>query len=47
MVSPRLALPRLRRRLKGKNGVNRHTSLYRLKNYGIEEIKVLKQAGIF
>jgi hypothetical protein len=29
----RLALPRLRRRLKGKKGVNRHASPYRLKNY--------------
>jgi hypothetical protein len=29
----RLALPRLRRRLKGKKGVNRHSSPYRLKNY--------------
>jgi hypothetical protein len=26
-------LPRLRRRLKGKKGVNRHASPYRLKNY--------------
>jgi hypothetical protein len=34
MTSPRLALPRLRRRLKGKKGVNRHASPYRLKNYG-------------
>jgi hypothetical protein len=34
MASPRLALPRLRRRLKGKKGVNRHASPYRLKNYG-------------
>jgi hypothetical protein len=33
MASPRLALPRLRRRLKGKKGVNRHASPYRLKNY--------------
>jgi hypothetical protein len=33
MTSPRLALPRLRRRLKGKKGVNRHASPYRLKNY--------------
>jgi hypothetical protein len=30
MTSPRLALPRLRRRLKGKKGVNRHASPYRL-----------------
>jgi hypothetical protein len=30
----RLALPRLRRRLKGKKGVNRHASPYHLKNYG-------------
>jgi hypothetical protein len=29
----RLALPRLRRCLKGKKGVNRHASPYRLKNY--------------
>jgi hypothetical protein len=34
MASPRLTLPRLRRRLKGKKGVNRHASPYRLKNYG-------------
>jgi hypothetical protein len=27
-------LPRLRRRLKDKKGVNRHASPYRLKNYG-------------
>jgi hypothetical protein len=33
MASPRLALPRLTCRLKGKKGVNRHTSPYRLKNY--------------
>jgi hypothetical protein len=33
MASRRLALPRLRRRLKGKKGVNRHASPYRLKNY--------------
>jgi hypothetical protein len=26
-------LPRLRHRLKGKKGVNRHASPYRLKNY--------------
>jgi hypothetical protein len=36
MASPRLALPRLRRRLKGKKGVNRHASPYRLKNYGCQ-----------
>jgi hypothetical protein len=29
-----MASPRLRRRLKGKKGVNRHASPYRLKNYG-------------
>jgi hypothetical protein len=29
----RLALRHLRRRLKGKKGVNRHASPYRLKNY--------------
>jgi hypothetical protein len=33
MVSPHLALPCLRHRLKGKNGVNRHALPYRLKNY--------------
>jgi hypothetical protein len=32
----RLALPHLRRRLKGKKGVNRHASPYRLKNYAYE-----------
>jgi hypothetical protein len=29
----RLVLPHLMRRLKGKKGVNRHASTYRLKNY--------------
>jgi hypothetical protein len=31
----RLASPRLRRRLKGKKGVNRHASPYHLKNYDV------------
>jgi hypothetical protein len=46
----RLALPRLRRRLKGKKGVNRHASPYRLKNYGSQTVvgmawALLKQRG--